>query len=132
MFLSELQIKGFRLFKEPTSIPFLYGCSVNLGKIRAGEAKGIVLETFENTHDTSIPCEIETIHSCKGMSLDAVLFMSAYKQSHDQDSGSHWFDWFASDSNFYQRGESFSICCLLSCPSSFCLRYSKSAIFTIK
>lgn len=92
------------LVTEATDIPFLYGCSVNLGKIRSGAAKGIVLETFENTHDTSIPCEVETIHSCKGMSLDAVLFMSAYKQSRDQDSGSHWLDWFASDSNSISEG----------------------------
>lgn len=92
------------LATEAAGIPFLCGCSVNLGKIRSGEAKRTVLETFENTHDTSIPCEIETIHSCKGMSLDAVLFMSAYKRSRDQDSGSHWCDWFASDSNPINEG----------------------------
>ena len=31
------------------------------------------------------------------MSLDAVLFMSAYKASTDKDSGSHWKDWFDVD-----------------------------------
>lgn len=87
-----------------TDIPFLCGCSVNLGKIRSGETRGIVLETFEDANNTSIPCEIETIHSCKGMSLDAVLFMSAYKRNRDQDSGSHWCDWFASDSNPINEG----------------------------
>ena len=38
------------------------------------------------------------------MSLDAVLFMSAYRRSRDQDSGSHWCDWFADDNNSISEG----------------------------
>ncbi len=38
------------------------------------------------------------------MSLDAVLFMSTYKRSHEQESGSHWYDWFASDSSSINEG----------------------------
>lgn len=87
-----------------TDIPLLYDRPVNLGRIRSGESKGIVLEAFDNTRNDSIPCDIETIHSCKGMSLDAVLFMSTYKRSHEQESGSHWYDWFASDSSSINEG----------------------------
>lgn len=87
-----------------TGIPLLYDRPVNLGRIRPGESKRVVLEAFENTRNDSIPCDIETIHSCKGMSLDAVLFMSTYKQSHEQESGSHWYDWFASASNAINEG----------------------------
>ena len=38
------------------------------------------------------------------MSLDSVLFMSAYRRNHDQDSGSHWWEWFASDNNHINEG----------------------------
>lgn len=41
-------------------------------------------------------CKIETIHGCKGMSLDAVLFMSAY-QKNNAETGAYWTDWFAKD-----------------------------------
>ena len=37
---------------------------------------------------------IETIHGCKGMSLDAVLFMSTYQASNDEHSGGYWKQWF--------------------------------------
>lgn len=89
---------------EATGISLLHGQAVDLGKIRSGTTKEIVLNTFESTPNISIPCDIETIHSCKGMSLDAVLFMSAYRRSRDQDSGSHWCDWFADDNNSISEG----------------------------
>ena len=89
---------------EATGISLLHGQAVDLGKIRSGATKEIVLNTFESTPNISIPCDIETIHSCKGMSLDAVLFMSAYRRSRDQDSGSHWCDWFADDNNSISEG----------------------------
>src|SRR5699024_2438321 len=92
------------LTTEATDISFLYGRAVDLGKIRTRTAKETVLDTLENTPNISIPCDIETIHSCKGMSLDSVLFMSAYRRNHDQDSGSHWWEWFASDNNHINEG----------------------------
>ncbi|WP_322174980.1 ATP-dependent helicase [Acutalibacter caecimuris] len=92
------------LAAETTGISILHGQAVDLGKIRSGAAKAILLETFESTPNISIPFDIETIHSCKGMSLDAVLFMSAYRRSRDQDSGSHWCDWFAIDNNSISEG----------------------------
>ena len=92
------------LAAEATGISILHGQAADLGKIRSGSAKAIVLETFESTPNISIPCDIETIHSCKGMSLDAVLFMSSYRRSRDQDSGSHWCDWFADDNNSISEG----------------------------
>lgn len=92
------------LAAEATGISILHGQAADLGKIRSGSAKAIVLETFESTPNISIPCGIETIHSCKGMSLDAVLFMSSYRRSRDQDSGSHWCDWFADDNNSISEG----------------------------
>lgn len=92
------------LAAEATGISILHGQAADLGKIRSGSAKAIVLATFESTPNISIPCDIETIHSCKGMSLDAVLFMSSYRRSRDQDSGSHWCDWFADDNNSISEG----------------------------
>lgn len=92
------------LAAEATGISILHGQAADLGKIRSGSAKAIVLETFESTPNISIPCDIETIHSCKGMSLDAVLFMSSYRRSRNQDSGSHWCDWFADDNSSISEG----------------------------
>lgn len=92
------------LAAEAAGISILHGQAVDLGKIRSRSSKAIVLETFESTPNISIPCDIETIHSCKGMSLDAVLFMSSYRRSRDQDSGSHWCDWFADDNNSISEG----------------------------
>ena len=56
----------------------------------------IVNDTFYNTatpiDDDSI--KIETIHSCKGMSLESVLLVSSYKKGSSGDSGNYWREWF--------------------------------------
>ena len=52
-----------------------------------------VIDYFSDSHDRDISITIETIHGCKGMSLDSVLFVSSYKKS-DSSSGAHWRDWF--------------------------------------
>ena len=67
--------------------------TVELKSIRHGMTNEQVENTFSgsNAHEVSIP--IVTIHGCKGMSLDSVLFVSSYKKS-DKGSGAHWRDWF--------------------------------------
>ena len=55
------------LAEEATGISILHGQAADLGKIRSGSAKAIVLETFESRANISIPCDIETIHRCKGI-----------------------------------------------------------------
>ena len=54
--------------------------------------------TFEasNTSIENNDLLVETIHSCKGMSLQSVLFVSAYNQSSNA-SGSYWKDWFVNE-----------------------------------
>ena len=56
----------------------------------------IVNDTFYNTatsiDDDSI--KIETIHSCKGMSLESVLLVSSYRKGSSGDSGNYWREWF--------------------------------------
>ncbi|EXM38434.1 hypothetical protein RASY3_13285 [Ruminococcus albus SY3] len=66
---------------------------LDLKKIRPKMGDKIVVDTFSNSHDRNISITIETIHGCKGMSLDSVLFVSSYKKS-DSSSGAHWRDWF--------------------------------------
>lgn len=65
-----------------------------LGNIRQGNSSKTLEEVLFCRTDECIEHKIETIHGCKGMSLDAVLFMSAYTSSRDKDSGAHWKDWF--------------------------------------
>ena len=73
-------------------------CStLNLGRLRDHVKDTPVCTTFEAVA-VSPPCKIETIHSCKGMSLDAVLFMSTYQKNADE-TGAYWADWFAKDRN---------------------------------
>jgi len=79
-----------------SSIGSLNGKTIKLGNIRKGNRDKIVKDAFTgNGNVISSQCSIETIHSCKGMSLDAVLFMSTYKKNNEE-SGSYWTDWFAS------------------------------------
>ena len=66
-----------------------------LGNIRSGNSNKTLEEVlFCNKTKNTIEYKIETIHGCKGMSLDAVLFISSYTASRDKDSGGHWKDWF--------------------------------------
>lgn len=52
-----------------------------------------VIDTFSNSIDHDISITIDTIHGCKGMSLDSVLFVSNYTKSANS-SDAHWRDWF--------------------------------------
>lgn len=84
-----------KIMDESISIlPSLEQNKCNLGNIRSGNSSKTLEEVLFCKRDNSIEHKIETIHGCKGMSLDAVLFMSAYRASTDKDSGAHWKDWF--------------------------------------
>ena len=76
--------------------------SLKLGKLRKNCAKQKVENDIGSGKQAEFNCGIETIHSCKGMSLDAVLFMSAYSKSsngeNSQNNGSHWHSWFVDSS----------------------------------
>ncbi len=70
--------------------------SPDLGSIRKGCSQKKIKDDIGNDVNENFNCSVETIHSCKGMSLDAVLFISAYSNSgNNNESGSHWHDWFA-------------------------------------
>ena len=66
---------------------------LELKSIRPKMGNQLVLKTFSDSIDCDTSISIETIHGCKGMSLDSVLFVSSYRKS-DSSSGSHWRDWF--------------------------------------
>lgn len=76
------------------NLEFMDGCTYELGMIRKGNKEKKVEETLFNKIDGNLYYAIETIHGCKGMSLDAVLFMSAYQASNDEHSGGYWKQWF--------------------------------------
>ena len=67
--------------------------TIELKSIRRGMKDEKVIDTFSNSIDHDISITIETIHGCKGMSLDSVLFVSSYTKSVSS-SGAHWRDWF--------------------------------------
>ena len=68
----------------------------DLGSIRKGCSQNKIKDDIGNDVNEKFNCAVETIHSCKGMSLDEVLFISAYSHSgSNNESGSHWYDWFA-------------------------------------
>ncbi len=84
--------------KSVKVLPILENKKYKLGNIRSGNKDKTLEEVlFYNYDDNYIEHKIETIHGCKGMSLDAVLFMSSYNKSNDEDSGGHWKDWFNID-----------------------------------
>lgn len=76
------------------SLEFLSGCTYSLGIIRKGNKDKKVEETLFVEETGNLYYPIETIHGCKGMSLDAILFMSAYQASQDEHSGGYWKQWF--------------------------------------
>lgn len=81
--------------KSVNVLPSLEKRKYKLDKIRSGNKDKTLEEVlFYNADDNYIEHKIETIHGCKGMSLDAVLFISSYNKSNDEDSGGHWKDWF--------------------------------------
>lgn len=67
--------------------------TIELKSIRRGMTDKKVIDTFSGSSNDDISIAIETIHGCKGMNLDSVLFVSSYSKS-DSGSGAHWRDWF--------------------------------------
>lgn len=67
--------------------------TMELKSIRPKMRDKIVEDYFSGSKNRDVPISIETIHGCKGMSLDSVLFVSSYKKS-DSNSGANWRDWF--------------------------------------
>ena len=67
--------------------------TTELKSIRRGMTDEKVINTFSSSINHDLPITIETIHGCKGMSLDSVLFVSSYTKSASS-SGAHWRDWF--------------------------------------
>mgnify|MGYP000323323106 CR=1 FL=1 len=58
--------------------PELSGCTYDIGNIRKGNKDKIVEKTMFDNKEGDLGYAIETIHGCKGMSLDSVLFVSSY------------------------------------------------------
>jgi len=77
---------------QSIDIPELKDCKIEIGKIRSGNSLEPVEKVLSN-NPQKVDCYIETIHGCKGMSLDAVLFMSTSKPSKEE-SGAYWRQWF--------------------------------------
>lgn len=74
---------------------------LKLGNIRKGCSTKKVCDELGSSIEHTFNCRIETIHSCKGMSLDAVLFMSTYSkrsESETENNGSYWHSWFVENS----------------------------------
>lgn len=77
----------------------------DLGSIRKGCSQNKIKDDIGNDVNENFNCSVETIHSCKGMSLDAVLFISAYSHSgNNNESGSHWHDWFVTQNGDVREG----------------------------
>lgn len=75
----------------------LEGSKYSIGNIRPGNLDKSVAEIISTESEGISGLPIETIHGCKGMSLDAVLFVSSYKKSTDEHSGGYWKQWFDLD-----------------------------------
>ena len=75
------------------NIDVILSHTIELKSIRSGMTNERVIDTFSGSSDHDISINIETIHGCKGMSLDSVLFVSSYTKS-TSSSGAHWRDWF--------------------------------------
>ncbi|MFQ9314457.1 MAG: UvrD-helicase domain-containing protein [Clostridium perfringens] len=80
--------------KSISILPSLNEKECKLGNIKRGNKDKTLEEVLFCNTSNDIEHKIETIHGCKGMSLDAALFMSVYAKSRDEDSGAHWKDWF--------------------------------------
>ncbi|EOU1463621.1 UvrD-helicase domain-containing protein [Clostridium perfringens] len=68
--------------------------SIRLPNIRKGYKDKVLKETLFISRNQSINCDITTVHSSKGLSFDAVLFMSSYQGASSDDSGAFWKQWF--------------------------------------
>lgn len=86
--LNNIMMENIKLFPE------LSGCTYDIGNIRQGNKDKIVENTLFDNIEGDINYAIETIHGCKGMSLDAVFFLSSYQANRDEHSGGYWKQWF--------------------------------------
>ncbi len=75
-------------------LPELLECTCDIGNIRKGNKDEIVEKTLFESEEGELNYAIETIHGCKGMSLDSVFFLSSYQASKDEHSGGYWKQWF--------------------------------------
>jgi DNA helicase II / ATP-dependent DNA helicase PcrA len=82
------------LKKNIDVLPELVNKEYHLSSIRSGNADKTIRETLFLSNNKIEGLKCETIHGCKGMSLDAVLFMSSYQSSNDSESGAYWRQWF--------------------------------------
>ncbi|WP_176494660.1 ATP-dependent helicase [Anaerocolumna aminovalerica] len=80
--------------KQISNLPILSEKHLNLGSIRSGYANKTLNKTLFLNNQNTCKLRTETIHGCKGMSLDAVLLFSTYQTSNSSDSGSYWRQWF--------------------------------------
>ena len=76
------------------NLPELVECTCDIGNIRKGNKDEIVEKTLFESEEGELSYAVETIHGCKGMSLDAVFFMSSYQAGNDEHSGGYWKQWF--------------------------------------
>ena len=74
-------------------LPELSGCTYDIGIIRKGNKDKVVEKTLFDNKEGDLGYAIETIHGCKGMSLDAVFFLSSYQAGNDEHSGGYWKQW---------------------------------------
>nr|WP_294485152.1 ATP-dependent helicase [uncultured Anaerosporobacter sp.] len=76
----------------------LENTSYKIGNIRSGNKNKSISEVLFDKKEGKIEFKIETIHGCKGMSLDSVFFLSSYqKNNQDEHSGGYWKQWFELD-----------------------------------
>lgn len=75
-------------------LPELSKCTYDIGMIRKGNKDKVVEKTLFNNEEGDLSYSIETIHGCKGMSLDAVFFLSSYQAGNNDHSGGYWKQWF--------------------------------------
>lgn len=82
------------LKKNIDGLPELTNKKFHLGSIRRRNADKTIRETLFLSNNKIEGLKCETIHGCKGMSLDAVLFFSSYQSKRDSESGAYWRQWF--------------------------------------
>lgn len=89
------KILGKIMKRSVNDLPNLRERECNLGRIRSDNARKTIEEVLFHNTNQIMEYTIETIHGCKGMSLDAVLFLSSYQQvGNSKESGSYWRQWF--------------------------------------
>ena len=78
-------------------IPELRNKQVQLGNLRknCGEKRVIDYLIIKKTKNVKLEVDVSTIHGSKGLTLDAVLVVSSYSSTTNNDgSGAHWKEWF--------------------------------------